>query len=71
MNPSNEILAILFTGTISLAALAFIALDVVPAETIEHPDGLSVRNESQSHGHFFVGYHSRRTHLGGGLFGGK
>ena len=55
-------------GTLGTTALAFSS---VGATEMEHPEGLSLRQESASHsGGFFVIY-SRRMHLGGGLGGGK
>ncbi len=43
-------------------------LDLVPAESPEHPQGISLREQSTRPGLFFVGY---RSHQGGGIHGGK
>ena len=42
--------------------------NLVPAESPEHPQGISLRDQSARPGFFFVGY---RSHQGGGLHGGK
>lgn len=62
------IAALFVLGTLGTSALAFSS---VGATGMEHPEGLSLRQESaRSQGGFFVIY-SRRVHLGGGLGGGK
>ena len=69
------ILGILATGLAGLTGLAALvtALDLVPAESLEHPEGISLRQESATSpgGAFFLGYASGRSHRGGGLSGGK
>ena len=71
MNPSNEVLAAMLVAFLSAISFAAVLLDFAPAESLEHPEGVSVRNESANHGSFFVGYYAGRSHVGGGLFGGK
>lgn len=52
-------------------ALAFSSLG---AASLEHPEGLSLRQESAGRpgmGGFFIWYGATRGHVGGGLRGGK
>ena len=61
-------------GIVLLAGSATAALgySTVGASELEHPEGLSLRQEStRPGGSFFVWYGSSRSHLGGGLRGGK
>jgi len=60
--------ALLVAGSLGTTALAFSTVGATP---MEHPEGLSLRQESATRpGGFFL-YYSSRRHLGGGLGGGK
>lgn len=53
----------------SAMALGYTTVGATP---LEHPEGLSIRQESNARrGGFFVWYGSTRGHVGGGLRGGK
>ncbi len=41
------------------------------AEDLEHPEGISLRDESVADSHLFFLSYGRRTHIGGGPHSGK
>ena len=69
--PMNLFLTILILGFVSFSAYN-IAENNIGAETLEHEDGVSLRQDSNTIGtkSIFI-FYNRRSHMGGGLAGGK
>lgn len=64
------IITILAGGTLFASAATFSKMG---AKNVEHPAGITLRQESVRTGHsgFFPYYSRRHSHRGGGLSGGK
>ena len=68
------IIALGFIGGMGImtATSAAATLSAYGMEELEHPEGISLRQDStRRNSSFFLFYASRRGHYGGGLSGGK
>ena len=70
MGIGRILIAAMLLGSTAVAGVA--TFTGAGVSTPEHPQGISLRQESaRSHGMFFPAYYAGRTHRGGGLRGGK